>query len=103
MTTITESGNSPASIAANIHYQLTHLQDSRGWEVITLNVVMVTLSTIAVVLRLVARRVVSVPLSWDDFLIIFALVRLTSDCPPDTVLKQKTGSILCPYRLGCSE
>ncbi|KAI9850382.1 MAG: hypothetical protein M1838_005772 [Thelocarpon superellum] len=57
-----------------IQYQFSHLYQSEQWQIIVLNTVMATLSTIAVGLRLMARRVVKMPFSWDDYTIIAALI-----------------------------
>lgn len=51
------------------------LNDSLAWKVWLGSVVSVVLATVAVVLRLVARRISAAPFWWDDFTIIASLVR----------------------------
>ncbi|KAI4095365.1 MAG: hypothetical protein LQ344_001663 [Seirophora lacunosa] len=50
------------------------LNDSRGNEIVTLVAVMTAVSTIAVVLRLIGRKMSAAPYGADDFLILVALI-----------------------------
>ena len=50
------------------------LDDSRGREIVSVVAVMTVVSTIAVILRLIGRRISAAPYGVDDFLIIVALV-----------------------------
>ena len=65
-----------ASAADDYAYQLAHINDSRQASAYALNGAMITLSTIAVALRLCSRRLVHAPVLYDDYAIIFALVSI---------------------------
>lgn len=60
---------------ADVEYQEAHIHESRQHEVVASNVAVLTLATVAVILRLVARRITKAPLQKDDYTIIVALVR----------------------------
>ncbi|KAI4197699.1 MAG: hypothetical protein LQ350_005768 [Teloschistes chrysophthalmus] len=53
---------------------LPSLDDDRGAEIVAIVGVMMALSTIAVILRLIARRISAAPYGADDFLIVVALI-----------------------------
>ncbi|KAI9852707.1 MAG: hypothetical protein M1838_005902 [Thelocarpon superellum] len=53
-------------------YQLSHLNESRQGSLMAVNISMVIISTAAVALRLLARRLARVGLSWDDYIILAA-------------------------------
>lgn len=55
---------------ASIAYQLEHAHESRGgWEVV-INIVCLVLSTIAIILRFVSRRVAGLRYEADDYTIL---------------------------------
>ncbi|KAL8637267.1 MAG: hypothetical protein Q9228_005448, partial [Teloschistes exilis] len=53
---------------------LPFLDDDRGAEIVAIVGVMMALSTVAVILRLIARRISAAPYGADDFLIVVALI-----------------------------
>ena len=57
-----------------IAYQEAHIRDNRGPAIIGVCSMLLLLSTTAVILRVVARRIKMVKLGADDFLIFFAEV-----------------------------
>lgn len=61
---------------ANLANQMVHIKDNRGPELIALNVVLPLLAVIAVILRVIARRMTRMKLSWDDHVIFASLVCL---------------------------
>ncbi|KAI9843165.1 MAG: hypothetical protein M1838_002753 [Thelocarpon superellum] len=73
MSSFTLTEGSPAEISANFKYQLSHLSENHKWQLVALNVAMLVLSTVSVVLRLWARRLVQVRMGWDDWLILISL------------------------------
>ena len=54
----------------------THIEESQAKNVLAGNLSVAMIATIAVALRLLARRVQEVTLGYDDYLILIALVRL---------------------------
>ncbi|KAL9004532.1 MAG: hypothetical protein Q9188_002658 [Gyalolechia gomerana] len=50
------------------------LNDSRQTEIVSIVAVMMTVSTVAVILRLIGRRISAAPYGADDFLIVVALI-----------------------------
>lgn len=58
----------------DIQYQLQHIHESRQHEVVASITTVLTLASIAVILRLVARRLTKAPLQKDDYMILAALV-----------------------------
>lgn len=50
------------------------LNDNRGTEIVSIVAVMMVLSTVAVILRLIGRRITAAPYGIDDLLIIVALI-----------------------------
>ena len=64
---------SPEEIA----YQLTNISDDRRTDIVASTIVLAVLATVAVILRLFCRRFTNIALSWDDYLIVIGLVRVT--------------------------
>ena len=62
--------------AASLKYQMENINDDRSHELIALNVVFPLLALIAVILRVVARRINHVKLLWDDYIIFLSMVCL---------------------------
>ncbi|KAI9681517.1 MAG: hypothetical protein M1817_002801 [Caeruleum heppii] len=60
-------------VQANLQYQLANIKDDRGPEIIAINIVLITLTIAAVAIRIAARKIVKVPLSWDDYVILFSM------------------------------
>lgn len=60
--------------AAKLNYQLSHYYESKVGSLIAGTVVMVVASTIAVVLRLISRRVKKAKLGADDYVAVAGLV-----------------------------
>ena len=58
------------SLGYSYAYQLEHKDESRQRQVIAAHATLLTLSTIAVSLRILSRRLSKQPLKWDDFLIV---------------------------------
>jgi hypothetical protein len=52
------------------------LNDDLRWTIIGPVIALVVLSTIAVVLRIMSRRILKLQLRWDDYLILAALVSI---------------------------
>ena len=69
-----------------VEYELSHSREDRGKDILSSFVVCVCLATIAVILRLVARRVSKAALKADDYWILISLVSpwvmLCSFSPP---------------------
>ncbi|KAI9822793.1 MAG: hypothetical protein M1832_003026 [Thelocarpon impressellum] len=63
-----------AAQAASIQYQMAHLDEDRSGPLRAVLLIGLILSTLAVVLRLYARRLVKAPFLWDDWTIIGALI-----------------------------
>ena len=57
-----------------LSFDAAYLAQNRGPAVIAVISVFAAVATITVVLRLISRKVSQVPLWWDDFFIVFALV-----------------------------
>ena len=57
-----------------LKYQLAHIKDDRSTEGLVTAMVLVSLATIAVILRLWSRKLVGMKLKLDDYLIMVALV-----------------------------
>ena len=64
--------------AASLKYQMENINDDRSHELIALNVVFPLIALIAVILRVVARRITHVKLLWDDYIIFLSMVCLLS-------------------------
>lgn len=64
---------SPEEVA----YQLANINDDRRADIVASTIVLAVLATVAVILRLFCRRFTKIALSWDDYLIIIGLVRVT--------------------------
>ena len=60
---------------SEIQYQLSHASDDRSANVIAAITTCLCLATIAVALRVLARRMMKTPLGADDWMIFTALVR----------------------------
>ena len=56
-----------------IQYQLDHINDSRQTLVVSSAIAMIALTTSAVVLRFVVRKVKKIPFWWDDWLCLISL------------------------------
>ena len=74
------SSSSPYSIFMSIlppgelAYQEAHIRDNKGPIIIGVSIMLLVLSTTAVGLRVVARRMRELPLAADDYLIFLAQV-----------------------------
>jgi hypothetical protein len=66
-------GSSSPSLA-ELQYQSLHRDDNKGSTLIVIAAVLTATATVAVILRLIARRTIKRPLNIDDFAIIVALV-----------------------------
>ena len=73
-----EAGGAVLSVAMSLtdsfNYQLAHIDESRQGQLIAINVTLISLSTIAVVLRFVARHLMKARWGWDDYCIFLAEV-----------------------------
>ena len=54
--------------------ELLHIRDSRKPALLAGSIVLISLATGCVILRLVARRAKRVPFGWDDYTVLIALV-----------------------------
>ncbi|KAI9850536.1 MAG: hypothetical protein M1838_005545 [Thelocarpon superellum] len=61
-----------SSLGDSIAYQLAHTHESRQGQLIAINVILISLSTVAVALRLLARRLKKAAWSYDEYLIILS-------------------------------
>lgn len=59
---------------AEIKYELAHIRDNRASNIVVSSVICISLATIAVMLRLLARRLSKAKILADDYMMIFALV-----------------------------
>lgn len=59
---------------AEIHYQLTHINEDRSSNIIISHAICLAIAVIAVLLRLVSRRMIKASIQADDWSIIFALL-----------------------------
>ena len=59
---------------AEINYELAHSNDNRASNIVVSSVICISLATIAVMLRLLARRLSKAKILADDYMMIFALV-----------------------------
>ena len=57
-----------------ISYQRDHINDNKTTQLVVANVIAISAATIAVVLRLVSRRLNKASLQADDFMIVVGLV-----------------------------
>ncbi len=73
-----------------LQYQLDHVHDDRGPEMVVSVIVVSVLAVLAVALRLVCRRQLKVSMSWDDYTIIIGLVR-----PHQTPLRRIGHKLTC--------
>ena len=64
---------------ADIEYQVAHISDDQGPDVLAAFSVNFTLACTAVILRLAARKACKVKLLADDYFVLAALVRCISD------------------------
>ena len=65
---------------AEIEYEMSHIKDDRQKEMIVSSAICIAIAIIAVILRLVARRLSRAKIMADDYMIIVALVS-TSNGP----------------------
>ena len=59
---------------AEIQYELAHIHDNRAPSIVASSVICIALATIAVILRLLARRLGKVKILADDYMMVFTLV-----------------------------
>lgn len=59
---------------AEIRYETAHIKDNRGPDMVVSTVICISLACIAVLLRLIARRLSKAKIWFDDYMIIVALV-----------------------------
>ena len=64
---------------AEIKYELAHIHDNRASNIVISSVICISLATIAVILRLFARRLSKAKILADDYMMIFALVPILSN------------------------
>ena len=64
---------------ADIEYQVAHISDNQGPDVLAAFSVNFALACTAVILRLAARKACKVKLLADDYFVLAALVRCVSD------------------------
>lgn len=62
---------------SDIQYQLDHLHDSRVHELLVAQIICFVLAVTAVILRLASRRLSKVPVQFDDYMTLMALVTLS--------------------------
>ena len=66
------------SSSSEIQYQLNHINDDKSGQMVSSQVCGMVIAFAAVALRLVSRRVGRVPILADDYMIVIALVGLSS-------------------------
>ena len=59
---------------ADIAYQQAHITEDQGPRLLAVSIFLITVTTIVVVLRFIARLVRNLPLLWDDWLSFGGLV-----------------------------
>ncbi|KAL8788355.1 MAG: hypothetical protein Q9213_001752 [Squamulea squamosa] len=64
----------------NLKYQIDHIEDDRGPEIIATTIVIAILATVAGFLRLFCRRHMKVAISYDDYLMIAGFVFALAQC-----------------------
>lgn len=57
-----------------IDHQLTHWDENMSPDIVAVNVALIVLATIAVLSRLISRRIKAAPLQADDFMVMVSLV-----------------------------
>lgn len=62
-----------------IEYETAHFGDDKGPAIVGGGIALIVLATIAVVLRLVARKIKRTPWGPDDYTIVLSLVRSGSE------------------------
>jgi len=67
------STNSPA-----YNYQLAHIHEDKGPQTITASALLISITILAVLLRLTAQRIVKSSLTADDYCAVLALVSIYS-------------------------
>lgn len=60
---------------AEAKYQLAHASEDTGGQELAAVVAVTILANVAVIARFISRKLVKVPLKWDDWAIVVALVR----------------------------
>jgi len=60
---------------AEIQYEIAHVHDDRGPDMVVSNVICISLACVAVLLRLIARRLSKAKIWFDDYMIVVALVK----------------------------
>ncbi|KAL8944881.1 MAG: hypothetical protein Q9216_000171 [Gyalolechia sp. 2 TL-2023] len=65
---------------AELQYQQEHIHEDRGSEVVGAVITVAILATVAVTLRFMSRKHMKVAISWDDYLMIPALVLALGLC-----------------------
>lgn len=63
-----------------VEYQMTHINENRGPEILASAIVLAVLAMVAVVLRLTCRRYTKCAISWDEYTILAGLVRHRALC-----------------------
>lgn len=63
--------------AEEIQYQEEHIHDDRSGNIVTSHAICIAIAAIAVLLRLISRRMCKASIQADDWMIIVALVRLS--------------------------
>ena len=60
--------------AAQLKYMNLHVKDTKVRSILVANTVCAAISCLAVILRIISRRLTRIKLAADDYLIIFGLV-----------------------------
>ena len=64
---------------AEIQYQLAHIHEDRSFDIVISHAICLPLAAIAVILRLISRRLIRAPIQADDWTVMLALLFLTGE------------------------
>ncbi|KAL8749864.1 MAG: hypothetical protein Q9184_006635 [Pyrenodesmia sp. 2 TL-2023] len=73
-------GKIPPISQEEIMYQIKHIDDNRGTEIVVVTIILAVLPTLAVISRFFCRRLTKIAISWDDYLIVAGLVFTLALC-----------------------
>ena len=65
--------------AQEIQYQLAHIHQDRSNDIVVSHSICIVIAVVAVVMRFSSRRLCKAPILADDYMIIVALVRFSSN------------------------
>lgn len=71
---MSSSSSSTVGLLQALAYQQAHINEDRGPALAAAFIVLMTLATLAVILRLLARRLIKAPLKADDWTMVLSLV-----------------------------